>query len=371
MDAVATPPAGSLDAIGGQPVLAEARAAMGQAVATAWADPTQRHHAGRQAGSLLDAARASLAASLSACQVPGAPAIRPEEVFLTASRADAERLAVTAGPGPRVVSAVEATGLLDRAEAWPDTRIAPVDALGRVQLPIDADPIDAGPINTGLLIVQAANPEVGTRQPADLGAAPRLMDAAQAIARDPIPGSWTTLIASARDWAGPAGVAVCVVRGGRPTAPAVRGWLDGFPNIPAAVGAARALELLVPDWQARARRDRERIEAIRAAAAAIPDVEVVGDPVDRLPHVVTFSVLYVSGEAIVDALDAQGIAVASGSACVDEASRPSHVLAAMGAYTGGNVRVSIPFGCTDETIERFLDVLPGTIADLRDDTVNR
>ena len=36
------------------------------------------------------------------------------------------------------------------------------------------------------------------------------------------------------------------------------------------------------------------------AVAAIPDVEVVGDPVDRLPHLVTFSCLYVDGEALVD-----------------------------------------------------------------------
>ena len=36
------------------------------------------------------------------------------------------------------------------------------------------------------------------------------------------------------------------------------------------------------------------------AVAEIPDVEVVGDPVDRLPHLVTFSCLYVDGEALVD-----------------------------------------------------------------------
>ena len=110
---------------------------------------------------------------------------------------------------------------------------------------------------------------------------------------------------------------------------------------------------------------------MRDAAQRIPDVEVVGDPADRLPHVLTFSVLYVAGEAVVQALDAQGFAVASGSACVDEAERPSHVLAAMGAYTGGNVRISLPFGCPDETIERFIDALPSTIGTLRDEQLGR
>ncbi|CAB4864266.1 unannotated protein [freshwater metagenome] len=101
------------------------------------------------------------------------------------------------------------------------------------------------------------------------------------------------------------------------------------------------------------------------AAGAIPDVEVLGDPVDRLPHLVTFSALYVSGEALVTELDRLGIAVSSGSACVAESARPSHVLAAMGAFTGGNVRVSLPFGCTEATVQRLIDALPAAVAHAR------
>lgn len=358
----ATPPDGYLDAVGGQPVLPAAAAAADLARAEAWADPTRLHHAGRRAGALLDAARASLAASLTALQVPGAAPIGPEEVFLTGSPARAQALALAAQPDPVAICAVEAAALLDLAEARPGSRVVPVDALGRV------DP--AGFAGAGCRVLQAANPEVGTRQPVDaLGPGPLVLDAAQSIGHDLLPGNWTTLVASARDWAGPAGLAVCVVRGGRRPAPSLRGWLDGFPDIPAAVAAATALEALLPHWQANADADRSRIAAIREVAAGIPDVEVVGDPDDRLPHVVTFSVLYVSGEAIVHALDAQGLAVASGSACVDESQRPSHVLAAMGAYTGGNVRISLPFACTDRTVERLLDVLPSTIARLRDDVM--
>ena len=76
-----------------------------------------------------------------------------------------------------------------------------------------------------------------------------------------------------------------------------------------------------------------------------------------------FSALYVSGEALVSAFSRRGFAVASGSACLLD--RPSHVLAAMGAYTGGNVRVSLPFGFADETVARFIDVLPAVVADTR------
>jgi cysteine desulfurase len=68
--------------------------------------------------------------------------------------------------------------------------------------------------------------------------------------------------------------------------------------------------------------------------------------VDRLPHVVTFSSLFVDGEALVHKLDRRGFAVASGSACTASTLEPSHVLAAMGVLTHGNVRVTLPLAGT-------------------------
>ena len=97
----------------------------------------------------------------------------------------------------------------------------------------------------------------------------------------------------------------------------------------------------------------------------VPDVEIVGDPVDRLPHIVTFSCLYVDGEALLHALDRHGFAVSSGSACTADTLRPSHVLAAMGVLTHGNVRVSLHRGTTTEDVDRFLAVLPATVAGIR------
>ena len=98
----------------------------------------------------------------------------------------------------------------------------------------------------------------------------------------------------------------------------------------------------------------------------MPDVEVVGDPEDRLPHLVTFSCLYVDGEALVHALDRHGFAVASGSACTAATFRPSHVLAAMGVLTHGNVRVSPrPRRDRATTSTGSWRALPGVVADLR------
>jgi cysteine desulfurase len=94
-------------------------------------------------------------------------------------------------------------------------------------------------------------------------------------------------------------------------------------------------------------------------------VEVVGDPADRLPHVVTFSILYVDGEALLHALDRRGFAVSSGSACTADTLQPSHVLAAMGALTHGNVRVSLHSGVSEQDVNEFLAVLPAVVHDLR------
>ena len=87
-------------------------------------------------------------------------------------------------------------------------------------------------------------------------------------------------------------------------------------------------------------------------------MEVVGDPDRRLPHLVTFSCLYVDGESLVTELDRLGFAVASGSACTASSLEPSHVLAAMGALTHGNVRVSLARDTAEADVDRLLATLP-------------
>ena len=105
-------------------------------------------------------------------------------------------------------------------------------------------------------------------------------------------------------------------------------------------------------------RQHALVDRIRACVAEIPDTEVVGDPVDRLPHLVTFSFLYVDGEAIVDALNLRGFEVASGSACTASTLEPSHVLAAMGALTRD---------ANEADVDGFLAVLPEVVQQIRQD----
>ncbi len=96
--------------------------------------------------------------------------------------------------------------------------------------------------------------------------------------------------------------------------------------------------------------------------ALVPDVEVVGDPVRRLPGTVTFSCLYVDGETLLPNWTVPVSPVSSGSSCTSSTLMPSHVLKAMGVLSEGNVRVSLPPGTPPEDVERFLEVPPGTVA---------
>ncbi|MCX6431458.1 MAG: aminotransferase class V-fold PLP-dependent enzyme [Actinobacteria bacterium] len=364
------PPFGYLDAVGGQPLLPVALPAWQAASAQAWSDPARLHHAGRRAGMILDAARASIAASLG---------VRPPEVFFTSSGPTAVGAAIQGlldGAADRrvVATAVESLAVLSPARRWAsDLDLVPVDRTGRLDIAAFEEVL-ARP--TDLACVQAANAEVGTRQPLDGALAlarshgvPLLVHAVQVIGRGAVPQDWDVLCASARDWGGPAGVGILVVRPTvrwRPEENPDRGWVGGFPDIAGAAAAATALEYLQPHAGTEGRRQFALTERIRAMLPTLAaGIEVTGDPTDRLPHVVTFTCTGVTGEVLVQELDRRGISVASGSACTSDSRLPSQVLEAMGFAAEASVRVSLPYGVTDATVEAFIAALPAALAAAR------
>ena len=370
----ARPPAGYLDAASTEPLHPAARAALLVAIDDGWADPVRLYGAARQARAMLDRAREQVAAALQC---------RPDELTFTASGTQAVRWGVDGFMLGRrrvgaalVASAVEHSAVLHAAErhavAGGRTTLVGVDRFGAV----DAEQYAAAlGQDTALACLQSANQEVGTRQPVQAVAAacarvgvPLLVDAAASVGHGPVPPGWSALTASAHKWGGPAGVGVlCLRTGVRWRPPAVSVGAAGFENVPAIVAAAAALEAVVAqaaDEDARLAGLTARIRAV--VAATVPDCEVVGDPQLRLPHIVTFSCLYASGEALVTELDRAGFAVSSGSSCSASTLDPSHVLVAMGALSQGNVRVSLPRGVPDADVGRFLQVLPGAVAAVRD-----
>ena len=362
-----------LDAASSNPLHPAAREVLRAALDQGYADPRRLHGPGRSARILLDNAREAVAASLD---------VRPDEVSFTASGTDAVHrglLGLRAGRArvgsPVVHSAVEHSAVLHAATwAGGESVVVPVDRLGRV----DVEELSRAASGPGVAVaaVQSANHEVGTVQPlADVVAAlpgvPLFVDACASAGRLPLPHGWAAAAASAHKWGGPAGVGVLLVRKGTrwrnpfPGDDRVDERTSGFENVPAALAAAAALQAVVAERDEVGRRQAALIDRVRAAVAAIPDVEVVGDPDARLPHLVTFSCLYVDGEALVLGLDRQGYGVASGSACTASTLQPSHVLAAMGVLTHGNVRLSLTRDTTQDDVDGFLRALPGVVRSIR------
>lgn len=350
-----------------------AREALLAALDEGWADPARLYREGRRARLLLDAARQTAAEAVGC---------RPDELTFTPSGTAALHTAVAGAMAGRrrtgrhvVVSAVEHSAVLHAAEAYDSTAVG-VDRGGRLA---PGDLAAALRPDTALACVQSANHEVGTLQPVGEAArvcreagVPLLVDAAQSLAWGPVEDGWSLLAGSAHKWGGPPGVGLLAVRKGTRFAPAhpaderESGRSPGFGNLPAIVAAAASLRAVRTEAAREAARLSELVDRIRARVPAlVPDVEVVGHDRLRLPHLVTFSCLYVDGEALLTALDRAGFSVSSGSSCTSSTLTPSHVLKAMGVLSEGNVRVSLPPGTPESEVERFLDALPGVVAEVR------
>ncbi|WP_431893012.1 cysteine desulfurase family protein [Nonomuraea sp. bgisy101] len=369
------------DAASTEPLHPRAREALIATLDAGWADPARLYGQARRAHLLLEQARTEVAEALGA---------RPDEVSFTSSGTQAVHLGVLGTLHGRrragrhlVTSAVEHSSVLHaaavhEAEGGTVTSVG-VDLAGRVDLGAFTTAVSAEGI--ALACLQTANHEVGTLQPVAEAAAacrehgvPLLVDAAQSAGRLPVPQGWSVLTASAHKWGGPAGVGVLAVRKGTrfrsflPEDERERRRVPGFENVPSIVAAAAALKAMREEAAQENARLSALIDTIRERVPQlVPDVEVIGDPVDRAPHIVTFSCLYVDGEALLTELDKAGFAVSSGSSCTASTLRPSHVLEAMGVLTHGNVRVSLPRGASAAEVDRFLAVLPETVRRIRQD----
>lgn len=375
------PVSGYLDAAAGLPLHPVAAEAMQAAWQDGWADPSRLTGAGRRSSVLLDAARQAAAAELG---------VRPDELSFLPSGVHALQHGVLGSLAGRrragnvlLHSAVEHSAVFQAAD-WHrqhggEVRVAGVDPTGRVRLEEFLEL--AGQPQVATAVLQAANHEVGTRQPVDEAArrlaeigVPLVVDASHELVYGRPPATAPIFTADARLWGGPAGVGLLVIRQGarwRPPFPvdeAESGRAAGAPNVPAIVAAVASLRATRADRAAEGARLAGLVEQIRRKVPlSVEDVVVLGenDPAGRLPQLVTFSCLYLDGEALLTELDRRGFAVSSGSSCTSDALTPSHVLVAMGALTSGNIRVSVHAGVQQADVERFLAVLPEAVAAVR------
>jgi cysteine desulfurase len=239
--------------------------------------------------------------------------------------------------------------------------------------------------DTALVSVMHANNELGTIQPiAELARRTHARgaifhtDAVQSAAKIPVDVKTLgvdLLSLSAHKFNGPKGAgALWIKRGTRIQAILTGGKHErtrraGTENVPGIAGLGQASRLAADKLRtesARLAALRDRLE--RGVLENVPGTAVNGARDPRVPNTTNISFDGIEAESLLIALDLEGIAVSTGSACSSGTLEPSHVLRAMGLpthRTQNSIRISLGQGNTEQEVERFLSTIPGVVQKLR------
>jgi cysteine desulfurase len=341
------------------------------------------HAAGRAARDVLDRARAQVAAALGA---------HPGEIVFTSGATESAAIAIrgvlgAAPPGRDhiVVTAIEhpcVSSLAEalRAEGRPVT-VVPVDRRGIPDLTAAATAVTT---RTALVCAMLANNETGVVLPVrELASLARdrgalfFSDAVQAVGKIPVDVRTLgadLLALTGQKFGGPRGAGALWLKNGLRLAPLLggtqeRGRRAGTENLPgiAALGAALSAAL------EHREQERQRIGSLRdrleeRLLAAVPGTWVNGAGAERLPGTLSITLPGADAEALLIALDLEGICASAGSACHSGAARPSPVLSAMGltpAEARATLRLSLGWTSTEEDVERALEAIPRLAGQVR------
>jgi len=343
------------------------------------------HHFGQQAKAAVDEARSAIAALING---------DPSEIVFTSGGTESDNFALRGaaealeptGRRHLVASAIEHEAVLNTLKAlarrgWRTTLLS-VDHSGilipdRVREAISRE--------TAVVSVMHANNEIGTIQPVaaiaaiahEQGAIVHT-DAVQSTAKIPVDVralGVDLLSLSAHKLNGPKGVGALWIKRGTRMLPILTGGKHernrraGTENVPAIVGLGVAARLAAAKLESEATRVaglRDRLE--QGILTHVPGTTVNGDPQNRVPNTTNISFDRVEAESLLIALDLEGIAVSTGSACSSGTLEPSHVLRAMGLSTHrtqNSLRFSLGQFSTQAEVDRVLEVLPRLVEKLR------
>ncbi|HWU35871.1 MAG TPA: cysteine desulfurase family protein [Methylovorus sp.] len=344
---------------------------------------TSRHSAGRTARQAIEQAREQVAAAVGAY---------PSQVVFTGSGTEADNLAIHGiamanGVEQVLISAIEHPAVSRPAQAlqWHGikTGLIAADANGVIQPAALKAAISGATKPVGLVSVMLANNETGVIQPiSELTEIARQhkawvhTDAVQALGKISVDFAELNVHAmtlSSHKIHGPQGAGALILDKRVDIRPLLygggqeKGLRSGSENLAALVGFGMAAELSTSGLATR----REHMEKLRASleqGLAELGATLFGARAGRLPNTSFFAFDGIEGETLVMALDRQGFAVASGSACSSDSTEPSHVLMAMGVNADlarGSVRVSLGYANTMQEVDAFLLTLKGELQRLR------
>jgi cysteine desulfurase len=334
------------------------------------------HSTGRLARSAIELARNQVA-NLLDCET--------RSVIFTSGGSEANNLLLKgyvdpANAGPVVSSDIEHPSILQplvqlEQAGYTVIRLG-VNSLGQVDLDA-ARQLFSGQ-SPQIVSVMLANNETGALQPiqeiAELIENEDCLihsDATQAVGKMPVDMEQLGLDAltlSAHKLQGPQGVGALIVNRA-PRQVLISGGEQeksrraGTENVAMIVGMGKAAEIAGLEMQSKRHHLSQLRDLLESRLSAIPGVVVFGRDAERLPNTSFFSLPYYHGETLLMELDKSGFALASGSACHSEVTKPSHVLTAMGVDDSlalNAVRVS--FGTTNSLQE--VDALVSRLQEL-------
>jgi cysteine desulfurase len=349
------------------------------------------HRFGQRAKAVLDEARSAVAGLIGA---------DPSEIVFTSGGTEADNFALRGvaealeptGRKHLIASSIEHEAVLNTLKAlgkrgW-KTTLLPVDGSGVVKVEaLQAVLTD----ETALVSVMHANNEIGTIQPvADLAAAAHARgailhtDAVQSVGKIPVDvrGLGVDLLSlSAHKFNGPKGAGALWIKRGTRIGPLMTGGKHernrraGTENVPGIAGLGVAARLARMKLQPEAQRLAGIRDALETRVlATVEGTAVNGARESRVPNTTNISFDGVEAESLLIALDLEGIAVSTGSACSSGTLEPSHVLRAMGLpthRTQNSIRISLGAGNTLEQVDYLLEKLPGVVSKLRSLTAAR
>lgn len=305
--------------------------------------------------------------------------VPPECIYFTSSGTESSNIAIrgvltkmrrTSGRTIIVTSSVEHSSVRKTAELAAGSGnhiMVPVNSAGYVDEEKFKEIMQSNARNIAMVSIILAQNEVGTLQriPALVDivrqtAGPQVLfhtDATQAFGKyfvNPESLKVDLLTASAHKYHGPRGVGILYAKTGvlDPSMLPItgggqeRGCRSGTENVPGIAAAAAALECMLGNQEAWIER-KARVRAMRdviinGVLRGVPGSSVNGDPVKGLYNLASFVLPGVDGVDIAKRVDADGIAIGSGSAC--NKGRPSEGMLAMGKSPEeirGVIRVSL------------------------------
>ena len=367
------------------PLAPEAAEATARALRDQFGNASSVHHFGQQAKAAIDEARSAVAALLNA---------DPSELVFTSGGTESDNFAIRGaaealdpiGRRHLIAGAIEHEAVLNTLKAlarrgW-RTTLLPVDQSGIVSPDRLREIITD---DTALVSVMHANNEIGTIQPvAELAAIAHergaLMhtDAVQSTGKIPVDVralGVDLLSLSAHKFSGPKGAGALWIKRGTRLQPILTGGRHersrraGTENVPALVGLGVAARLAASKMSAEGARVgalRDRLE--ERILREVGGTTVNGTRSSRVPNTTNISFDRVEAESLLIALDLEGVAVSTGSACSSGTLEPSHVLRAMGfsAHRAQNsLRFSLGMFSTEEEVDRVASLLPSIVEKLR------